>query len=81
MSNIKIEKGVMVIKDGKAWGLEYADGQCTSYGWVDLEDAKLYDPEFCKKTTDVTYRNSHYINELSTAKLVAVERRTEVIIT
>lgn len=73
-----IERGVMVMKDGKAWGETYADGHSTSYGWLALELAPIHDPEYCTKTTDVTYDNSPYRNELLTGKLVKVERTTEV---
>lgn len=77
---MKIEHGVMVMKNGLAWGTTYADGQVTEHGWVPPEDAPIHNPQFCKRTTDVTYQNSHYIDELMTAELVHVERRTEVII-
>ena len=77
--NMKIEKGVMIMKDGKAWGIDYEDGHCTSYGWIDPEDAPIHNPEFCTKVTDVTYEGSYLIDELKTGKLVLVERRTEVI--
>lgn len=75
---MKIEKGVMVMKDGKAWGIVYEDGQVTSYGWMDPEDAPISNPEFCTNVTDVTHPNSHYIPELLTGKLVEVERITTV---
>ena len=68
------------MKDGKAWGQTYADGHATCYGWMEPEDAPIHDPKFCKNTTDVTYKDSHYIEELKTGKLVRVERQTTVII-
>ena len=37
-----------------------------------------HNPNFCKKPIYITYKNSPYIEELSTGKLVNVERRTEV---
>lgn len=77
---MKVETGVMVMKNGKAWGTVYDDGRSTAYGWIDPEDAPIHDPKFCKKPTDVTYDGSHYIRELQDAELVMVERRTEVII-
>lgn len=77
---MKIETGIMVMKDGKAWGVAYQDGNSTSYGWVDPESACLYDPKFCKEPGDVTYACSPYIQELKTAQLVAVERSTKVIV-
>lgn len=74
----RIEKGVMVMKNGKAWGIEYEDGHSTAYGWVHPTIAPIRDPKYCKKTTDVTYRGSPYIEELETAQLVMVERKTTV---
>ena len=75
---MKIETGVMVMKDGKAWGVTYEDGQSTSYGWIKPEDAPIHNPEFCKNTTDVTYTNSHLIDELKTGELVKVKRVTTI---
>lgn len=73
---MKIESGVMIIKNGKAWGISYKDGQSTSYGWISPEDAEIHNPYSCTKTTDVTYKGSPYEKELSTAKLVKVTRTT-----
>lgn len=75
---MKVERGVMVMKDGKAWGITYKDGYSTSYGWIEPEDAPIHDPEFCKNPTDVTWQGSHYVDELKTGKLVEVERVTKV---
>lgn len=66
------------MKNGRAWGRIYEDGQSTCFGWMDPECAPIHDPQFCLKPTDVTYPGSHYIKELSTAKLVMVERTTTV---
>ena len=77
---MKIETGVMVMKDGKAWGITHEDGRSTSYGWMAPEDAPIHDREFCKRPEEVTYRNSPYIAELRTGKMVHVERRTEVVL-
>ncbi len=78
---MKVEVGVMVVRDGKAWGISYEDGQITSYDWVALEDATIYDPQFCKKPEDVMYSSSMQMSELQTGRVVCVERRTEVILT
>ena len=75
---MKVECGVMVMKNGKAWGKTYEDGHSTSYGWVDPESAPIHNPKYCTKPTDVTWSGSHYLNELETGKLVEVERVTEV---
>lgn len=78
---MRIERGVMVIKDNKAWGEVYSGGHSPSYGWIDLERAPIHDPKYCTKTTDVTYENSPDIKELLSGKLVHVERITTVNIT
>ena len=75
---MKIETGVMIMKDGKAWGVTYEDGHSTSYGWINPEDAPIHDPEFCKKPADVTYSDSYLIPELEKGMLVAVKRTTIV---
>lgn len=75
---MKIEEGVMIVKDGKAWGKTYEDGRETNYGWMNIEDAQIHDPKYCKKVTDVTYKGSHYESELLTGKLVKVRRSTVV---
>ena len=76
----KIEYGVMVMKDGKAWGQTYSDGHSTEYGWMKPENAPIHDPRYCTKTTDVTHNDSHYTKELMTGRLVNVKRVTEVFI-
>ena len=68
----------MVMKEGKAWGVNYSDGQCTSYGWISPVNAPIHNPRYCKRTTDVTHRRSGYTRELETAKLVKVKRTTIV---
>jgi hypothetical protein len=81
---MKIETGVMVVKDGKGWGSLYGVHVSNHRGWMNLEDAEIYDPKYCKQPTDVTYKKSDYFEELKTGKLAKgklakVERRTEVI--
>lgn len=75
---MKIERGVMIMKDGKAWGILYADGRSTCYGWVSPEYATIHDPEFCRSPEDVTYKNSPYIKELRSGSLVMVKRTTTI---
>jgi len=77
---MKIETSVMVMKNGKAWGVAWKDGGSTAYGWISPEDAEIHDPKYLKKPEDVTYQNSLYINELRTAQIVQVQRRTEVVV-
>lgn len=75
---MKTENGVMIMKDGKAWGETYADGYSTNYGWMDAESAPIHNPRFCKKPTDTTWKGSPYVRELETGKIVHVERTTTV---
>ena len=75
---MKLESGVMVMKNGKAWGKTYEDGYVTSYGWMAPEDAPIHNPKFCKRPIDVTYPDSPYLKELKTGTLVSVRRYTFV---
>jgi hypothetical protein len=74
----RVEEGVMIMKNGKAWGETYFDGQVTEYGWTDPERAPIHDPRFCTETTDVVNMHSSSIYELQTGKLVKVRRTTTV---
>ena len=74
----KIERGVMVMKEGRAWGIRYEDGRSTEYGWMNPINAPIHNPEFCKKPTDITYPESHNRAEISTGKLVHVIRKITV---
>lgn len=71
---VKVEHGVLVMKEGKAWGITYADGRETCYGWLDPSKAELSDPRFVKKPTDLTYKGSRHVKELSTARVSKVTR-------
>ena len=74
----KREVGVMVMKDGLAWGITYEDGYSTTYGWVKPAEAQLHDPDYCKTPAHVTYSASPDLEEIKTGKLVKVERITTV---
>jgi hypothetical protein len=74
----KIETGVIVMKNDKAWGIIYEDGRCTEYGWTDPINAIIHDPKFCKEPKDVTYKNSPYFKDLLGAQLIKVRRITEI---
>ena len=75
---MKTETGVMIMKNGKAWGITYEDGHSTSYGWMDPESAPIHDPKYCKEPTAVTWKGSHHMKELETGKVVHVRRTTSV---
>lgn len=74
----RIETGLMIMKNGKAWGIVYKDGRCLKQGWVNPAMAPIHDPRFVKKSTDVTYKGSPDVTELETGELVMVERKTTV---
>jgi hypothetical protein len=78
---MKIERGVMAVKDGQGWQETYSDGKVAVMGWGPMDTARISDPRHCKKTTDLTYKDSPYTKELESAQLLHVERRTETIIT
>lgn len=71
---VKVEQGVLVMKDGKAWGVTYEDGRETCYGWLEPAKAVLSDPRRVKKPTDLTYPGSRHVAELKTARVAKVTR-------
>jgi hypothetical protein len=75
---MKIETGVMIVKDDMAWGITYEDGGVTCHGWMPMEDAPIHNPEFCRKPSDATYAGSHDLPEISKGKIVPVTRITVV---
>lgn len=75
---VRVERGVMIVKDGKGWGKVYDDGQVTHYGWMELEKAPIHNSRYLRKPEDATYKNSPYIEELQKGKIVHVERTTTV---
>jgi len=72
------EEGVAVELNGKFWGIEYEDGQCCNYGWVNADKAIITQAEFIKKPEDLTYKNSHYIKELQKGKIVKIKKVTVI---
>lgn len=74
----KIEEGIMLVKDGKGWGIAYEDGRETSYGWVALEEAEIYTSPYCKKPSDIARHERHYIKEMNKGDIVKVTRTTTV---
>jgi len=65
----------MVIKDGKAWGVNYNDCGSKSYGWVDIIKGEIYDHSETKNVPPEYYvsgRNSDEKSEMSKGKLAKV---------
>lgn len=77
---MKIEKGVMIFKGGMGWGEIHKDGHSSEHGWVEPEKAIIYHPGYCHNPSDVTYKGSPYISELSTATLMSITRTTTVVL-
>ena len=69
MKITKSKTGIVVEKDGKFWGIQYKDGHSTAYGFGPIENSIIQDPRYCTKPTDVTYKDSPYLRELSEATL------------
>jgi hypothetical protein len=83
----KVEEGVSAKLGNKFWGIVYADGNVTSYGWVSIDKAIIVNQDYCKKPTDMTYDpkntggyNPNY-NELSKPGVNLVKVRRVTIVT
>jgi hypothetical protein len=72
------DSGVMLMYKGFGWGIDYADGQCTSYGWVDPINAIISNPKYCTEPADLTYKGSYTIKEMNKGTLIPVRRVTTV---
>ena len=71
-----IEKGVMAIKDGKAWGnCTTPDGR-TYRGWGDILDGYIANPKYAEIPEDLTYERDRMRVELSSATLTKVTKTT-----
>jgi hypothetical protein len=75
---MKIETGVMIVKDGLGWGVDVNDGKNYGFGWVSIDDAEIHDPKYLKKPTDATYKGSSDEDELKKGEIVPVTRVTRV---
>lgn len=74
---MKVETGVMIVKDGKGWSGDkhYLENK----GWVSLEDAKIYNTERLTKPEDATYPSDYFsLKELRKGHFVNVTRTTTV---
>jgi hypothetical protein len=75
----KTSKEIHVIeKGGKFWGVQYADGYSTSYGYGPIENADHVDPRYCKKPEDATYRGSYLIPELRKGSIRKIRVTTDI---
>jgi hypothetical protein len=75
-SVVIVEAGVVAELYGEFFGVQYADGQCTEYGFGPIEKAKISDPKYCKKPSDMTYKGSYVESKLKAAVLRQVIKTT-----
>lgn len=79
MEIVKSNWGSMIVnQDGtKGWGVVYSDGQQgTTYGWVDLDEAIIYEGDYFakrKSPESVTYESDYNRRELRKGRFVKVE--------
>ena len=80
-SKIYVERGVMIVKDGKAWGSVPTGWDHPTTTWVDPIHGQLHKPEFIKKPSDILSPHSLSKEEIDLGKIVPVERVTHVTVT
>ena len=73
----RIEFGMMIMKNCKAWGTVDTDGSAIITGWVDPCIAYFYDLEYVKKITDIIPKGDN-TKEILTGKMVRVKRTTKI---
>lgn len=72
-----LRRGVVVVKDGKFWGVQYEDGHSTSYDYGPFKNAKIGDARYAYKPTDFTYQGDTYNGpKLAAGKMMNVLVRT-----
>ena len=64
-----VRAGVVAEKDGKYWGVQYADGYVTEEDFGPVEKARVSNPKYCLKPTDMVYQGHYGIKELAKATL------------
>lgn len=80
MKNIEVIEGVVAEYNGKFWGFQHGDAQYTCNDFGDFKHAKISNPEFCKKPTDMTWNPentngyNHEYDKLKKAKLINVRK-------
>ena len=70
--------GVIAVKDERAWGLLFSDGQATCYGWLNVDDpcVSIGDSKYIKSPQDFADRRSGDAVLLRDAALIDVKLRT-----
>lgn len=78
MAEVKtvVVEGLVAEFDGKYWGTQYEDGQCTINDFGNIDKAKISESELLTNPCDLTYRGSPDTAKLGKAKLVRVKVTT-----
>ena len=70
---VEIKKTGLVARSGdEFWGVQYSDGQVQEMGFGPIQNAKIADPRYCGKATDLVYCGSPDAAKLSNARMVHV---------
>ncbi len=59
--------GVVIEYAGKYWGVQYdghGHGEGQVMGWVTLDKANIYDPNYLHSPLEATFAESAYLNDL-----------------
>lgn len=69
----------VIEKDGRFWGVQYADGRSTEYGFGPIAKADRVNPKYCLKPEDATYRgDKRGREELRKGRIVEVRITTTI---
>ena len=80
-SKTYVERGVMIVKEGKAWGSVPTGWDHPTPTWVDPIHGRLCKPEFIRKPSDILSPHSLSKEEIDLGKIMPVERVTQVTVT
>lgn len=78
MQITKVEEGVIVMKDGKAWIGGDMQFQSPRECWGDPADAELHKPEFVKKPSSILRPGDFLTAEINTGHIVRVRRTVTI---
>jgi len=67
--------GVVAECDGKFYGIQYEDGKCREDDFGNIENAKICDPQFCRRPKDMMTPGSGIL-EFNRAKLRKIKKTT-----
>jgi hypothetical protein len=71
-----VTTGVVAERDGKYWGVQWADGQCTCYDFGPIDNATVVNADYCHHPTTMVHTGSRDTERLRTATLRRVKVTT-----